>query len=106
MIKHIVLFQFKDDVEPNEIDAVFKHFTALQRDTPAIKSYTYGRYNGCATMPNHCFNYGFEMEFANVEDRNQYMEDPNHLSIAPRIYAILQDGDNSIMAFGYDTDSL
>lgn len=105
MIKHIVLFMFKDDAEPEEIAAIFQHFTVLQQVNSAIRSYTFGQYNGCATMPNHGFNYGFEMEFANEEDRDHFMENPEHLSIAPRIYAMLKDGANSIMAFGYDTDS-
>ena len=104
MIKHIVLFEFKDEAEPEEIAAIFQHFAVLQQANPAIRSYSYGKYNGTATMPNHGFNYGFEMEFANEEDRDLYMEDPDHLSIAPRIYAILKDGENSMMAFGYDTD--
>ena len=38
-------------------------------------------------------------------DRDKYMSDPNHLAVAPQVYELLKDGDNSMLAFGYDTDS-
>ncbi len=105
MIKHIVLFKFREDSDIDKIRAVFQHFTDLMKSVSYIQSYSFGPYNGCPAMPNRGFNYGFEMEFSSIHNRDQYMSDPNHLAVAPQVYELLKDGDNSMLAFGYDTDS-
>jgi len=63
MLKHIVLFAFKDDADPAEIEAIFQRFAWLRTVMPEIRSFSWGKFNGTPVMPRHGYNHGFEMEF-------------------------------------------
>jgi len=105
MLKHIVLFAFKDDADPAEIEAIFQRFAWLRTVMPEIRSFSWGKFNGTPVMPRHGYNHGFEMEFESEAERQRYLENDDHLSLAPRIYALLKDSENSLLAFGYEAST-
>lgn len=103
MIKHVVILEFKPDITKAEIVHVFDLLEGLRTPIPQIKSFKYGKYDSPEGL-NHGFEYGFEVEFDNAEDRNIYLYHPTHVAVAQQIIPLLARGTDSLMAFDYDPD--
>ncbi|GAA5110122.1 hypothetical protein GCM10023211_14200 [Orbus sasakiae] len=101
MMKHIVFLQFKSDTPKTQIEHAFALLDGLRQPIPQIKSFKFGKYDSKEGM-NHGFDYGFEMEFDNAEDRDIYLYHPTHLEVANQIIPLLEKGTDSLIAFDYD----
>lgn len=101
MMKHIVLLQFKETHTLEEIKHAFDLLEGLGKVIPQIKSFKYGKYDSNEGL-NHGFDYGFEIEFDNAEDRDIYLVHPDHVEVAGKIIPMLKNGTDSLMAFDYD----
>lgn len=77
MLRHVVLFKFKDTATEADIKSVEDAFMALPTKIPEIKDIEWGTNNspeGLAKGFTHCFF----LTFASEEDRAVYLPHPDH----------------------------
>ncbi|CAK7200407.1 hypothetical protein SEUCBS139899_003102 [Sporothrix eucalyptigena] len=84
-VTHTVLFQFKEDADPEKVKATCEHFLSLKTrcihptsQAPYLVSLKGGKDNSPEGLQNG-ITHGFVAEFASVEDRDYYVKtDPTH----------------------------
>ena len=77
MLRHVVLFKFKDNVTPQQVAEVEKAFAGLQSKIKTIKAFEFGTNNspeGLSQGLTHCF----VATFASEKDRDEYLPHPAH----------------------------
>lgn len=102
MIVHIVILQFASHIEKKHIKEVFENLGNLQHSViPQIKEFTYGE--NCSNEGlSQGYNYGFTMKFSSSEDREIYLEHPEHKKIAEKIKSMLACDIDSVVVFDYE----
>ena len=81
MLRHVVLFKFKDDATPDQVKQVENAFRKLPSEIKEIKSLEWGTNNSPENLNQgltHCFFLSFNSE----EDRNAYLPHPAHKAFA------------------------
>jgi hypothetical protein len=79
MLRHIVLFKFKDSSSASDIQKVVDAFRGLKKEIPEIAAFEYGTDNspeGLANGFTHCFLVTFKSE----ADRAVYLPHAAHLA--------------------------
>ena len=77
MLRHVVLFKFKDDATPDQVKQVETAFRKLPSEIKEIKDFEWGTNNSPENFNQgltHCFFLSFNSE----EDRNAYLPHPAH----------------------------
>lgn len=77
MLRHVVMFKFKDETAQEDVDKVVNAFLDLKNSIPEIKSIEWGTNNspeGLNQGLTHCFT----LTFDNAADRDAYLPNPNH----------------------------
>ncbi|MFT3705889.1 MAG: Dabb family protein [Agriterribacter sp.] len=77
MLRHVVLFKFKDDATPAQVQQVENAFKALPSQIKEIKGFEWGTNNspeGLNQGLTHCFFLSFNSE----KDRDAYLPHPAH----------------------------
>jgi hypothetical protein len=77
MLRHVVLFKFKDDATPDQVKQVENAFRKLPSEIKEIKGLEWGTNNSPENLNQgltHCFFLSFNSE----EDRNAYLPHPAH----------------------------
>lgn len=77
MLRHVVLFKFKDDATPAQVKEVENAFKALPSQIKEIKGFEWGTNNspeGLNQGLTHCFFLTFNSE----KDRDAYLPHPAH----------------------------
>lgn len=77
MLRHVVLFKFKDNAPPADVAKVEEAFRGLKSKIREIKSFEWGTNvspEGLAQGFTHCFFVTFESE----KDRDTYLPHPEH----------------------------
>jgi hypothetical protein len=77
MLRHVVLFKFKDDAVPGQVKEVEKTFLALPSAIKEIKDFEWGTNNSPENLNEgltHCFFLSFNSE----KDRDVYLAHPAH----------------------------
>lgn len=77
MLRHVVLFQFKETSTKEDIQKVVDGFRALKTKIPQIADFEYGVNNSPEGLNNgltHCFFVTFKTE----KDRDEYLPHPAH----------------------------
>lgn len=100
-IKHIVLLPFKSSLSQEEISQVMEAIGNLQQSIPQILSFSWGENNSVENLDKG-YLHGFVMEFKNSQDRQMYLEHPEHSRLVQEIILpALVDGGNSPLVFDY-----
>ena len=81
MLKHIVLFNFDDDLPAQQIKEIEDAFIALPSQIAEIKTFEWGTEIYSDRNFSHCFVLGFESE----EDLNAYIVHPAHTNFAEMV---------------------
>ena len=77
VLRHVVLFKFKDGTTPEQIKKVEDAFAALPSKIKEIKGFEFGTNNspeGLSQGYTHCFF----VTFASEKDRDAYLPHPAH----------------------------
>ncbi len=77
-LRHIVLFKFKPEVTPAQLDEINRAFQDLKRHIPQVKDFERGLNNSPEGL-NKDFTHGYLVSFATEEDRAAYLPHPEHL---------------------------
>lgn len=90
ILRHVVLFKFKEGTSSDKIKKVESEFRALQEKIPQIISYEWGLNNSPEGLDKgftHCFFLTFNSE----EDRDIYLPHPDHKAFGIHLDGILED---------------
>ena len=77
MLRHVVLFKFKDSSTPADIEKILAEFSTLPKKIPQIVAFEWGTNNspeGLADGFTHCFL----ISFASEKDRDAYLPHEAH----------------------------
>ena len=77
MLRHVVLFKFKEDATPEQVKQVENAFKALPSKIKEIQAFEWGTNNSPENLNQgltHCFFLSFESE----KDRDAYLPHPAH----------------------------
>lgn len=77
VLRHVVLFKFKDTSTPDDIKKVEDAFRALSSKINVIKSLEWGTNNSPENL-NQGFTHCFFVTFASEKDREVYLPHPDH----------------------------
>lgn len=84
VIRHIVLFQFKDSVPQSEVDAISAAFNQLTEKIDVITSLESGT-NVSPENLTQGYTHAFIVSFANEKDRDAYLPHPAHKAFVKMI---------------------
>ncbi|MCE6993090.1 Dabb family protein [Dyadobacter sp. CY323] len=77
MLRHVVLFKFKDSATPAQVKEVEEAFKALPSKIKQIKSLEWGTNNSPEGL-NQGFTHAFFVTFESEADRAIYLPHPDH----------------------------
>ena len=77
MLKHVVLFKFKEGTTPEQIKGVEKAFASLPGKIDVIKGFEAGT-NVSVENRSEGFTHCFVVSFLNEADRDAYLNHPDH----------------------------
>lgn len=90
VLRHVVLFKFKEEADPAEIKIAEDAFLALPSKISEIKDFEWGLNNspeGINKGLTHCYLLTFHSE----EDRSTYLPHPDHKAFGGLLGDILED---------------
>ncbi|MEM7373927.1 MAG: Dabb family protein [Bacteroidota bacterium] len=77
LLRHVVMFKFKDESSEADVQSVIDAFAALPEKIPSIHAFEWGTDNSPEGLQDgftHCFFLSFKSE----EDRATYLPHPDH----------------------------
>ena len=77
MLRHVVMFKFKDNTTPAQVKQVEDAFRALPSKIKEIKSFEWGTNNSPENL-NQGLTHCFFLTFASEKDRGIYLPHPAH----------------------------
>lgn len=88
MLRHIVLFKFKEDYSEEQLQAVVDGMNALPDKVPQIQAFAHGK---DAAVSEGKFDYGMVADFASEEDYVTYRDHPAHKAVGATVMQIVAD---------------
>lgn len=100
MVRHIVLFKFRDDVPASTLDAIRDGLAALEQKVGGFTGYAWGT---TITHDNrqHGYTHGFTMDFVDEPALRAYGPHPEHQKVVAMIKPNLVDSPDAVLAFDY-----
>lgn len=77
LLRHVVLFKFKDDAKPADIKSIEDAFRALSGKISQIKDFEWGTNNSPEKL-NQGLTHCFFVSFKNEKDRDDYLVHSEH----------------------------
>ena len=76
-VRHLVVFKFKPEATPEQIDTLTRAFAALRDSIPGITAFEHG-VNSSPERANLGFTHVYLMTFTNAAARDTYLVHPAH----------------------------
>jgi hypothetical protein len=89
-LRHVVLFKFKSDADPQAIARAQEAFEGLPDKIPQIREFEWGLNNSPEGL-NKGFTHCFLLTFDSEEDRAIYLPHPDHKAFGALLKDILED---------------
>lgn len=89
LLRHVVLFGFKDDASEEAIAECVRRFALLPQLIPSVKEFEWGSNVSPEDKANghtHCF----QMAFASEADRDAYLVHPDHVAFVHALQSNLE----------------
>ncbi len=90
LLRHVVLFKFKEGTRAEKIEEIEEAFGDLQRKIPQIYRYEWGMNNSPENL-NKGFTHCFFLSFKTEEDRAVYLPHPDHKAFGALLGPHLDD---------------
>ena len=88
LLRHVVLFSFKEGSNPDQIKAVETAFAALPQKIKEVKAFEWGTNNSPENL-NQGFTHCFFVSFASEADRAIYLPHPDHKAFVEVLKPVL-----------------
>ncbi len=79
VLRHVVMFKFKDEATPEDVKRVTDAFAALTGKISTIKGFEWGT-NSSPEGLNQGLTHCFLMTFSSDKDRDDYLVHPDHVA--------------------------
>ncbi len=89
-LRHVVMFSFKDDAAPAQIDAVVQMFRELPSKISSIHAFEWGT-NISRDNATRGFEHCFIVTFLSEQDRDDYLPHPEHQRFVKFIQPYIKD---------------
>ena len=89
MLRHVVLFKFKDDAGADNIRSVEEAFKALPSQIKEVKGFEWGTNNSPENL-NEGLTHCFFVTFASEKDREVYLVAPAHKAFVEKLKPYLE----------------
>lgn len=90
VLRHVVLFKFKEGTAPEKVQEIVDAFSALPSKIPEIASYEWGVNNSPEGL-NKGLTHGFLLTFNSDADRATYLPHPDHKAFGALLTPHLDD---------------
>lgn len=90
LLRHVVLFSFKDGIEEIQLQEIIRSFEDLEQSIEFVKSIEWGE-NESPEGLNKGFTHCFIVTFDSDVNRNAYLTHPSHLSFIDLVTNHLED---------------
>ncbi len=90
LLRHVVMFKFKKDATPAQIDDLVKAFGELPQQIDSIQSYEWGT-NNSPEMLDKGFTHLFFVTFKDEAGRAKYLPHPAHKAFVEKLKPILEE---------------
>lgn len=90
VLRHVVLFKFKEGTAPEKVQEIVDAFSALPSKIPEIASYEWGINNSPEGL-NKGLTHGFLLTFNSDADRATYLPHPDHKAFGALLTPHLDD---------------
>lgn len=98
ILRHIVMYKFKEDVKPAQIQEVIDAFAGLPKKIPLIIGFEHGT-NASKEGKSEGFTHAFVVTFKNEADRDAYIAHPAHEAFVK----VVRDRREKVVVFDYWT---
>jgi hypothetical protein len=88
VLRHVVLFKFKDGTTPEQTKSIEDAFRALPGKIPVIHDFEWGTNNSPEKL-SQGFTHCFLLTFLSEEDRNAYLPHPAHKEFGAMLGPVL-----------------
>lgn len=88
LLRHVVLFKFKDDATAEQIKKVEEAFRKLPKEIKEIKAFEWGTNNSPENL-SQGFTHCFFVSFSSEKDREVYLPHPKHKAFVAILEPIL-----------------
>ncbi len=78
LLRHVVLFKFKDSSSENEIERIVQSFMSLKNRVPQVVDMEWGK-NISEENHHQGFTHCFVLSYRSIQDLNDYQKHPAHL---------------------------
>lgn len=89
-VRHVVLFKFKEEVTPQQIQKVIDAFGALQKKIDVIRDFEWGT-DVSVEHKTHGFTHCFLVTFDDEKGRDIYLPHPDHKEFGKLVGPLLED---------------
>lgn len=89
-LRHVVLFKFKRDVTPQQIQKVVDAFGALPEKIEVIRDFEWGT-DVSVEQKTHGFTHCFVVTFNDAKGRDTYLPHPAHKEFVKLVGPLLED---------------
>jgi hypothetical protein len=96
LLRHIVLYKFKDSLKPGEVQQVIDAFAALPKKIKTIVDFEYGL-NKSPEGKSEGLTHAFVVTFKSEADRDAYLVDPAHKEYVN----VVKDRREKVVVFDY-----
>lgn len=90
LLRHVVLFKFKDSASADDITKVIEAFADLPNKIPDIKGFEWGINNSPENLDKG-FTHSFILTFDSEEGRENYLPHPDHKAFGDIVGPVLDD---------------
>lgn len=90
LLRHVVLFKFKDSASVGAINKVLDAFSELPNKISEIKDFEWGINNSPENL-NKGFTHSFILTFNSETDRETYLPHPDHKAFVEIVGPVLED---------------
>lgn len=90
VLRHVVLFKFKEGTAPEKVQEIVDAFSALPSKIPEIANYEWGLNNSPEGL-NKGLTHGFLLTFKSEADRAAYLPHPDHKAFGELLTPHLDD---------------
>lgn len=95
MLKHVVFFKFKQDVDPAAVESLEKSLAALPGVVPEIKQYEFGR---DMVRSERSYDFCLVSAFDDLDAMKRYQIHPEH----QKVIALVREICDSVLAVDFN----
>ncbi len=90
LLRHVVMFKFKADAKPAEVQKVVDAFGDLKKKISHVAAYEWGTNNSPENL-NKGFTHCFVLSFKTEKDRDAYLPHPDHKAFVVLLKPVLEE---------------